>query len=81
MSLESSPKIRATLRRHGATEDEIDFLLHRRVELNAFASDALVAWIERKLEEHGVAKIVPDDDTLANAYRRMRRQSRSSPSR
>src|SRR3954463_9935305 len=48
----SKPKKRVTLRRHGATEDEVDFLMHRRVELNAFASDELIAWIERKLDEH-----------------------------
>src|SRR5262245_3364511 len=34
---------------HGATEEEVDFLLDRRVELNALASDQLVAFIERKL--------------------------------
>ena len=38
--------------------------------LNAFASDDLVAWIEGKLEEHGVAKVVPEGDCLATAYRR-----------
>ena len=42
----------------------------RRVELNAFASADFVAWIERKLEQHGVAKIVPDEDALTLAYRR-----------
>jgi hypothetical protein len=47
----------------------------QRVELNAFASDELVRWIERKLDEHGVTKLVPDDDTITNAYRRMRRQA------
>ena len=72
----SSPdKTRATLRKHGATDDEVQFLLCRRVELNAFTSSDLVAWIERKLDQHGVAKIVPDDDTLAAAYRRMCRQA------
>lgn len=68
-------KSAATLRRHGATEAEIAFLLRKRVELNALASDDLIGWIERKLDEHGVAKVVPDDETLADAYRRMRRQA------
>ena len=54
-------------RRHS---EEIEFLLTRRVELNAFASADFVAWIERKLEQHGVAKVVPDDATLTLAYRR-----------
>jgi hypothetical protein len=34
-----------------------------------------MGWIERKLEQHGVSKVVPDNDTLADAYRRMRRQA------
>jgi len=60
---------------NGATEKEIAYLLSgRRVELNALASDQLVAFIERKLKEHGISKVVPDNDTLAAAYRRMRRQ-------
>jgi hypothetical protein len=58
------------LRENGATAEEITFLRSRRVELNAFASADFVAWIERKLEQHGVAKIVPHEDTLALAYRR-----------
>jgi hypothetical protein len=62
------------LRQNGATEAEIDFLLHQRVELNALASDQLIALIERKLAEHSVGKVVPDDDTLTAAYRRMQRQ-------
>ncbi len=32
--------------------------------------------IERKLDENGVGKILPDDNTLADAYRRMRREAR-----
>jgi len=60
----------ANLRENGATEQEIAFLRTRRVELNAFASADFVAWIERKLAQHGVAKIVPDDDALTLAWRR-----------
>jgi hypothetical protein len=55
---------------NGATEEEIEFLRTQRVELNAFASADFVAWIERKLEQHGVAKMVPDQDALMLAYRR-----------
>ena len=58
-----------------ATEEEIEYLLKQQVELNAFASDHLIRWIERKLEAAGVTKILPDDETLADAYRRMRRQA------
>ena len=66
----SSPsKTAATLRRHGATQQEIDILVGgERVELNALASDELVALIERKLNENGIAKVIPDDNTLADAY-------------
>jgi DNA topoisomerase VI subunit A len=58
------------LRENGATTEEIAFLRTRRVELNAFASADFVAWIERKLAQHGVAKIVPDQEALTLAYRR-----------
>jgi len=67
------------LRENGVTEEEIGFLCEGgqghnyygcRVELNAFASDELIAWIESKLKQHGVKKIVPDQDTLRAAYAR-----------
>jgi hypothetical protein len=62
----------ANLAENGATADEIDFLLHHRVELNAFTSDGLVSWLERKLDEHGIEKVIPDEETLAAAYQRAR---------
>ena len=65
----------ARLVRDGASPEEIEFLKTRRVELNAFTSDALVEWIEGKLEEHGVAKVIPDDETLTEAYRRERQSA------
>ena len=60
------------LRQNGATKDEIEYLVggQRRVELNAFDSDHLIEWLEDKLETHGVEKLIPDDTTLAKAYRR-----------
>jgi hypothetical protein len=60
---------RENLRLNGATKNEIEFLLHQRVELNALASDQLVAFVERKLHQHRISKIVPDKDELAEAYR------------
>ena len=72
---ESPWAARKNLRENGATDEEIDFLLDQRVELNAFASDEFVEWIEGKLQQHGIAKVVPDGDTLAGAYGRMRRQA------
>ena len=73
----SSPsKTADTLHRHGATKQEIDILVGgERVELNALASDELVALIERKLAKHGIRKVIPDDDTLADAYQRMHKQA------
>jgi hypothetical protein len=61
---------------NGATEDEIEFLKERRVELNAFASDELIRFIERKLGEIGIKKILPARKTLAEAYRMFVRSGR-----
>ena len=68
------------LRENGATDEEIGFLYHgqngsthygERVELNAFMSDDFVEWIESKLKEHGIQKIVPDEDAvIEEAFRR-----------
>jgi hypothetical protein len=56
------------LKVNGATVAEIDFLLHQRVELNALTSDQLVAFIEGKLKEHRIRKIVPNRETLDLVY-------------
>jgi len=63
------------MRDNGATEDEIKFLLTQRVELNAFTSDQFVTWIEAKLDKHNVKKLVPDDQTLDRAYKRIHRMT------
>ena len=66
---------------NGATAAEVEVLVHdggyrgysgKRVELNAMTADQFVAWLERKLTEHGVTKVVPAEDVLARAYRRAR---------
>jgi hypothetical protein len=67
---------RCNLRYNGATEEEAEILLHRRIELNALASDELVRFIEHKLEQVGIRKIVPGKDTLAEAYRTFARGER-----
>jgi hypothetical protein len=72
---ESARSIRITLAESGATEAEIEFLLNDRVELNAFTSDELVGWIEGKLEEHGVRKVIPDQEMLTDAYLRQRQSA------
>jgi DNA topoisomerase VI subunit A len=63
------------LSRNGATEGEIKILYQgsgsgERVELNAMSSDQFIEWLERRMGEYGVQKLVPDSDTLAAAYRR-----------
>lgn len=64
--------IMENLRRNGATDKEIDFIARqrRRVELNAFRSAALSEFIESKLAQNGIKKVVPDIETLEVAYRR-----------
>ena len=60
-----------TLRENGATEEEIEFLMgDERVELNAFTSDNFISWLESKLEDAGIQKVIPDSATLEIAWRR-----------
>jgi len=61
-------KRRANLIENGATPAEVEFLLKQRVELNALPSDELIAFVERKLEAAGVAKVIPDNKTLNEAF-------------
>jgi hypothetical protein len=64
------------LRTNGASEEEIAFMFRdfdrlrstRRVELNAMSSPQFIAFVERKLRENGVAKVVPDDDLLTEVF-------------
>ena len=85
LELESEPvalsadkeKLANTLRRHGATEDEIAFLMEgQRVELNAMTSDQFIAFVESKLTEAGIAKVVPPKARLDDAYRLFARSKR-----
>ena len=57
------------MRECGATEEEIEFLSHRRVELNALITEQLVALVEGALGEHGIAKVIPDTEHLQAAWR------------
>jgi hypothetical protein len=72
---------RENLRLNGANPDEIKFLVGkkgpygsileapRRVELNALTTRGLIAFIEDKLQEHGIGKVVPKAQLLADAYK------------
>ncbi len=61
----------ATLSEHGADEEEIEFLRHRRVELNAMNSDVLVAFLERKFAEQRIRKVVPTGEKIEQHARRV----------
>jgi hypothetical protein len=65
--------LRSQLAENGASEAETDILLNDRVELNAMTSDQLIAMIERKLKAHGIKKVIPDKDVLAEAYQAFHR--------
>ena len=72
-------KLAPRRREAGATADEIEFLRYHRVELNAFASDELVAWVEAKLVALVVAKIVPEEGKLRlAAHTEARRMPRNA---
>jgi hypothetical protein len=62
---------RETLQEHGATDKEIDFLETQRVELNAMTSRELIDFIEAKLKEHGVEKLIPGAAVLEHHARRV----------
>jgi hypothetical protein len=59
-----------TLARHGARPEEIEFLRTQRSELNMLPGRAFIAFLERKLAQHGVTKVIPDPETLALQARR-----------
>ena len=61
----------ATLKRHGAAGDEIEFLEKNRVELNAMTSPQFIDFIEIKLAEHGVEKVIPERKVIEQHARRL----------
>jgi hypothetical protein len=65
---------RETLERHGATDDEVEFLAPydgfcRRVELNAMTSRDLVEFVEMALRINDVEKVIPDAEVLVSHAR------------
>jgi hypothetical protein len=64
-------KVKLTLRRHGATMEEIAFLQKERVELNALTSTDFIRFIEDKFQQYGVEKLVPDDEVMRRHARRV----------
>jgi hypothetical protein len=69
---------RSKLEEHGATAEEIEFLatpdddgMCQRIELNAMTSPQLLAFVERKLQEHGADKVVPESEVMDQHARRL----------
>jgi len=61
------------LRQNGATTAEADYIAHgQRVELNELTGPQFIEFVETKLATNGVKKVIPDADTLATAWRRVR---------
>jgi hypothetical protein len=52
----------------GLSQAEIDFLSSQRVELNAMSARQLVDFVEDKLKQHGISKVIPAAKTLKSAY-------------
>ena len=72
---QKDPAIR--LRECGATEDECDYLVAgERIELNAMDSAQFIEWLEERLDEAGVTKVVPEADVVTTAYRRAVKRAR-----
>ena len=65
-------KLRDRLIRYGATPAEITMLVdrQRRVEIDAMTPRQLIDFIEGKLTEYGVGKIVPPDEAMAAHFRK-----------
>ncbi|PWE55452.1 hypothetical protein DEM27_15470 [Metarhizobium album] len=60
------------LGQHGASRDEIEFLLGgQRIELNAMSSDLFVQWLETELQAHGVEKVIPPAAVVEQHARRV----------
>jgi len=57
------------LRQAGLDEEAIAFLRTERVELNAMTSRQLINFVEAKLQQHGIKKVIPNRKTLADTYR------------
>jgi len=65
-----------TLRRHGATEVEIEFLRTHRVELNAMTAPQFVEFLEKKLALHA-KKVIPDKAVIEAHARRLWEQQQA----
>jgi hypothetical protein len=65
-----------TLERHGATQEEIEFLEEKRVELNALTAPQFVEFLETKLAGH-TTKVLPDHSVIEAHARRIWEQQQA----
>jgi DNA topoisomerase VI subunit A len=66
------------LRQAGLGEEAIAFLRTERVELNAMTSRQLINFVETKLQQHGIQKVIPNERTLTDTYREFAASDRLS---
>jgi hypothetical protein len=77
-TLNTKRKKAETLHRHGATAEEVSFLMGtelstrgNRVELNAMTSRQFIDFLDQKFKEHEVEKVIPDDAVMIRHARRV----------
>jgi hypothetical protein len=80
---QKNPKYKFIDQGYDVTQEELNFLVDpyrggggwrgKRVELNAMTSRQFLDWLERRFQEHGIEKVIPDEATLALAWQRARR--------
>ena len=68
--------VRARTDQAPAGETWEEWLQHSRVELNAFTSAQLIEWLDRKMAEHSVGKLIPPDDILQGRVQRASSRAR-----
>jgi hypothetical protein len=66
------------LKQAGLGEEAIAFLRTQRVELNAMTSRQLINFVEAKLQQHGIKKVIPNQKTLTDTYREFAASDRLS---
>ena len=66
------------LKQAGLGEEAIAFLRTERVELNAMTSRQLINFVEAKLQQHGIQKVIPNQRTLTDTYREFAASDRLS---
>jgi hypothetical protein len=77
VSYDSERNPRELLLEQGATPEEAQFMVQsgnpknwrgRRIELNAMTAEVFLTWLQQKLAECGVVKVIPDAETACKVY-------------